>query len=539
MHNHPSWPGKRQKLWALLVLVVLLGWAGYYELCQVLRGVPVEYVKTEPVPVEYAKMEPVEYAKKIEEEHFKYGSVGTDNMRRGIPYWIWKVLPDMFPDRYKEIGLNMESGKDLPIGFSKRRILGLDNVGVNCAFCHVSTLRPTAASKPEFILGMPGNTVNVEKFFRFLFDSAKDPRFETDNVMKEILKVNPDMGFVERTTYRYIVIRLAKYEIGRLREKFNFLYRPVRTEFGPGRVDTWVAYKVLRLQHTFGLLDLLPIPEFGPSSQDQDPGDVTGLADFPAIWPEKIEGMQLHWDGNNPVLQERNIIAAIGAGATPAALDVPRLTRVSQWIVQLSPPKYKDWVPEDIKRRFPDNPALRTKGKSVYLNNCAYCHDVNRKNTPFVEPIGSLGTDRSRLDDFTEALKNKLNTVGKGYPWRLHSFVKYKPDKEGYANLLLDGIWLRAPYLHNGSVPTLRHLLNKPCGQPKDAKYCRPLKFYRGNDMYDWDNVGFKADVAQDQGRSFFEYNTTLNGNHNTGHEYGTDLSEGEKDALIEYLKTL
>jgi hypothetical protein len=525
---------------ALLVLVVLLGWAGYYELCQVLRGVPVEYVKTEPVPVEYAKMELVEYAKKIEEEHFKYGSIGTDNMRRGLPYWIWKVLPDMFPDRYREIGLNEEAGKDLPIGFSKRRILGLDNVGVNCAFCHVSTLRPTATSKPKFILGMPGNTVNVEKFFKFLFDTAKDPHFETDNVMKQILKLNPDMGFIERTTYRYIIIRLYKYEIAKLNEKFSFLYRSGRTEFGPGRVDTWVAYKVLKLQEPFALLDLLPTPDFG-KGHILPPGDVTGLADFPAIWPEKINGMQFHWDGNNPVLQERNIIAAIGAMATPAALDVPRLTRISQWIVQLSPPKYKDWALEDIKRRFPDNHVL-TDGKNLYKHYCADCHDVNGSRARMVEPIGALRTDRSRLDDFTVELKDKLNTVGmgylwtlwKGYPWRLHSFVKWEVEKEGYANLLLDGIWLRAPYLHNGSVPTLRDLLKKPDDRPK--------LFYRGYDVYDWKDVGFvsrASDIPEAVRPQLHPYDTNKKGNGNGGHDYGTDLSPEDKEALIEYLKTL
>jgi hypothetical protein len=102
---------------------------------------------------------------------------------------------------------------------------------------------------------------------------------------------------------------------------------------------------------------------------------------------------------------------------------------------------------------------------------------------------------------------------------------------DGYVNSPLDGIWLRAPYLHNGSVPTLRDLLKKPDQRPK--------KFYRGNDVYDWSNVGFKADVAEEQGRKFFEYDTAKTGNRNGGHLYGTDLLDDEKNALIEYLKTL
>ena len=371
-NHHPSWPGKRQKLRALLLLVGLLVWAGGYELYQCLLGVPEAHARIE--------------------EHFKYGSVGSDNLRRGLPYWIWKVLPDMFPDSlpqngrtgYKALGLNVEPGQDRPIGFSKRRVLGMDIVGVNCAFCHVSTIRRTADARPAIILGMPGNTVNLEEFFKFLFKTAGDARFTPDNVMEQILKVNPDMGFIERMKYRLIIIRLYRYEIGKLKEKFSFLYREGRTEFGPGRVETWVAYKVLKLQEPFGLLDLLPFPDFG-KGHILDPGDVTGLADFPAIWPEKIPGMQLHWDGNNPVLQERNIIASIGAGVTPASLDMPGMKRMMQWIVQLSPPRYADWVPQGIPA-LAENPPIRVRGKGLYKNECAYCHDVGGGGFAWLSP---------------------------------------------------------------------------------------------------------------------------------------------------------
>ncbi len=71
-----------------------------------------------------------------------------------------------------------------------------------------------------------------------------------------------------------------------------------------------------------------------------------------------------------------------------------------------------------------------------------------------------------------------MNTIGEGKPWRFNHFRK----TNGYANMPLDGLWLRAPYLHNGSVPTLRALLF-----PEE----RPAVFYRGYDVYDWTNVGF------------------------------------------------
>jgi len=87
--------------------------------------------------------------------------------------------------------------------------------------------------------------------------------------------------------------------------------------------------------------------------------------------------------------------------------------------------------------------------------------------------------------------------------------------------------------LHNGSVPTLRDLL-----EPSDK---RPKIFYRGYDVYDQKKGGFVADVDQEKDRKYFLYDTKEPGNSNQGHEgkrYGTELSAAEKGALVEYLKT-
>ena len=92
---------------------------------------------------------------------------------------------------------------------------------------------------------------------------------------------------------------------------------------------------------------------------------------------------------------------------------------------------------------------------------------------------------------------------------------------------------MRAPYLHNGSVPTLRDLLN-PAQE-------RPKQFHRGYDVYDPKNVGFISDVSAEKTRKYFAFDTALPGNGNAGHDgpaYGTELSAADKDALIEFLKT-
>src|SRR4030095_5076436 len=80
-----------------------------------------------------------------EAERFKYGSIGAE-FSRGLPYWIWVVLPRVFPDflpgpgGYKSFGLVWEEGRELPVGFSKK-VVGFPRVANNCAICHVGTGR--------------------------------------------------------------------------------------------------------------------------------------------------------------------------------------------------------------------------------------------------------------------------------------------------------------------------------------------------------------------------------------------------------------
>jgi hypothetical protein len=100
---------------------------------------------------------------------------------------------------------------------------------------------------------------------------------------------------------------------------------------------------------------------------------------------------------------------------------------------------------------------------------------------------------------------------------------------EGYANLPIDGTWARAPYLHNGSVPTLWDLL-----QPADK---RPARFYKGYEVYDPIKLGFVSEGKEAEAAGYL-LDTTEAGNSNEGHLFGTELTDAEKWDLIEFLKT-
>jgi cytochrome c553 len=100
-----------------------------------------------------------------------------------------------------------------------------------------------------------------------------------------------------------------------------------------------------------------------------------------------------------------------------------------------------------------------------------------------------------------------------------------------YESRVLEGIWATAPYLHNGSVPNLWELLKKPQDRVKTFKV--------GSRKFDSKNVGYATDESPYASGTFTVDPANANGNGNGGHVYGTDLSEDDRWAIVEYLKTL
>ncbi len=445
---------------------------------------------------------PVDYANV--EDHYKYGSIGSEQVN-GVPYWIWKVLPDVFPDKlpgkgYDSLGFIHEPGKDLPVGFSKRRVF-LDRVGLNCAVCHTGTLRETPQSEHQVIAAMPANVVNLQGYIKFVSEVALDSRFTASRMLPEIEKISGGLNPIQKLIYQYIAIPLTRDALIRQGNQLSFLNK--QPNWGPGRVDTFNPYKAIQFHFPMDKL-----------REDE----LIGTSDFPSVWNQKPrEGLQLHWDGNNKSVDERNKSAALGAGVTPTTIDLKRLKRLADWLWELPPPVYPYKV----------NETLAATGERLFENNCASCHAFGHPKIGKVVPIQEIATDRHRLDSYTYETLSNQNTLYAGYPWRFSHFRK----TNGYANAPLDGVWLRAPYLHNGSVPNLRDLLEKPENRPK--------KFYRGDDVFDQEKVGFVSNVAEESGKKYFEFDTTLPGNSNSGHVYGTELSSEAKNALVEYMKKL
>jgi cytochrome c5 len=464
--------------------------------------------------------QPVAYD--TEADHFKYGSIGSEpgvSLMRPVggtlpPYWVFKALPSVcrekLPGGYASLGFVVEEGRDLPVGVSRRRRLGVDQVGLNCAVCHTGTVRETPSSRPAVVLGMPAHQLDLQRFIEFITDCTLDNQLTAESVRGRFPRSGGPSA-MERLLYRVGVVNRLKMQTLDLRNRIAPILHDEVPRWGRGRVDTFNPYKAIQFNWP---LDRLSVSER------------TGASDFPSLWNQKPrEGMQLHWDGDNDSVDERNLSAALGAGITPVTVDHAAMKRVRDWIWTLPPPEYP----------FAIDTALAAQGAPIYAAQCVSCHADGRfrdgvvpagSRVGKVEPIDQIGTDPYRLNSYTEAFAANQYMLFPDSPYRFTRFRK----TYGYANHPLDGIWARAPYLHNGSIPTLRDLLDPP--------ERRPTTFYRGYDVFDQEKVGFIGNVPSENGREFSRYDTAVPGNGNGGHLYGTTLSDAEKRALVEYMKT-
>lgn len=192
---------------------------------------------------------------------------------------------------------------------------------------------------------------------------------------------------------------------------------------------------------------------------------------------------------------------------------------VIAYIMTLEAPAYTKSVNEE----------MASQGEAIFQTNCSACH-------------GTYGTDPTYPNllvdnDFVQTDASLLEAnfgYGAFVDWYNGSWFGQEPNAafldpgDGYVAPPLDGIWASAPYLHNGSVPTLELLLNSEL---------RPTYWKKTGD-YDYNSVGH-AFTEETSKIDAFTYDTTLRGYGNGGHTFGDRLTQEERMAVIEYLKTI
>jgi hypothetical protein len=444
-------------------------------------------------------------------DRFEYGSLNGE-LVAGLPYAVFMILPRVFPDLvteyarqgygpkkpgyggYGAFGLAWKEGQRLPAGLSIKR-LGFDRVTMNCALCHTETYRLSADDQPHFVVGGPAHTLNLQALLRFLIAASHDARFTPARLLPEI-NIHFPLDALDQVDYAALLIPVAREALHVAEAQLGWMN--TRPAWGPGRDDAF------------------NLPKFILTQTPWD--DSTGNTKFPALWRlGERQGQLYHSAGEAKTLYGVVATSAIGIGSLPDSSFAERNRWIEHFIATLEPPPF----PGKIDRTLAD------RGKVLYQATCAACHTKGGARTGTAIPLSEIGTDPQHVLAWRQSDANRMNTVVRSLGAE-HADVQ--GAQGGYVAKPLVGVWLLGPYLHNGSVPTLWDLLSPP-GQ-------RPTVFYTGYDVVDLNLVGFIS-TGSDAESYGFRFDTSIRGNGNGGHVYGTDLNDEDKRALLEFLKTL
>ncbi|MBX9584016.1 MAG: c-type cytochrome [Gemmataceae bacterium] len=364
----------------------------------------------------------------------------------------------------------------LPMGLRKGRLLLGTGIATDCMICHGGSILGTS------YVGLGNSTLDIQALF------------------EELARADDQSG------------------------KLPFTFTNVR---GTNEADGFGVY-LLGFRN----------PDLSLSGKWQDLGlrdDACG--DVPAWWLLKKKRTMYH----NGAIDARSVRSLMQFmmhplnGPADFRKAEPAFRDIQQYLLSIEAPKYP----------FPVDLAKAAKGEALFLDHCARCHGTYGEKWTYpnkVVPLDEIGTDPIRhaavgLDYGAAYAASWFGQEGAGW------FVGGKPFRPtaGYQAPPLDGVWATAPYFHNGSVPTLAGVLNSTA---------RPKLFTRsyrtGEADYDKDKVGWKVtelrsppgeDVAAIERRKV--YGTSQPGRGNGGHTYGDVLSEEERAAVIEYLKSL
>lgn len=249
--------------------------------------------------------------------------------------------------------------------------------------------------------------------------------------------------------------------------------------------------------------------------------------DVPAWWLLKRK-RTMYYDGRTPAASARaNMQFLLGEKSLADLKSLePTFKDIQAYLLSIEPPKYP----------FPIDRDKSERGNLVFEANCMKCHGTYGESPEYpnkIIPLKEIGTDPTRALGLSDKLVAHYNTT-----WLAEGhFAAPKPT--GYQAPPLDGVWATAPYLHNGSVPTVYNLLKSSTRPPR---FKRPPS--TSFDHYDQSHLGWTFETVESpqslkpEEKSSF-YDTARFGLANTGHTFGDQLSEEDRMDLIEYLKTL
>ncbi len=202
---------------------------------------------------------------------------------------------------------------------------------------------------------------------------------------------------------------------------------------------------------------------------------------------------------------------------------------IQAFITSLAPPVYP----------YAIDAALAQRGEAVFESRCSQCHGTYGESGSYpnlVVSIDVVGTDPEYALAATDGRRDRF------YEWTSRSYYGERArtaPARGYIAPPLDAVWATAPYLHNGSVPDMRSLLDSRL-RPRFWRHRSEAPGFDPDTLgWDYEPLPNGQSGEQDPRARSRIYDTTAKGYGNGGHTYGDTLSDDERSAVIEYLKTL
>ncbi len=433
---------------------------------------------------------------------------------------------------------------DAPLGLVTGEIrravpkIRLEVANVGCAACHAG-MRYGADGEPtgRVWLGAPNTSRDFDGYLRAIVAALRYAKERPERLLEAVPKLFPDVHPDELATIRdYVLPRI----FDRLDEPDGSLAALLSFRQGGPGITNGVAALKLRLNEVPSLLGraehgYTSVPDLhGRALRSSFLYDGFYSPDPAARYSARAAGAR------DPLEPDRvaSIVAYFLVPTMGVHPDAPeaQASRVRDTLAFLDgyrPPPFPG--PIDARRA--------ARGADLYAKHCAECHGTYSAAADGLHlawfpnrlvPQSAMHTDPERWRAITPELVRAL--AARPVASKLHPAAA-----QGYVAPILNGLWASAPYLHNGSVPTLWHLM-----RPGE----RPRQFLVGGHRLDYRKVGI--DGAPD-GAGVYRYregyrpwstpvlyDTTQPGKSNAGHEAEfAPLSDAEKDDLLEFLKQL
>ncbi len=431
-----------------------------------------------------------------------------------------------------------------------------DYLGLTCAACHTGQVR---INGKRIRIDGGQALIDYTQFEQKVLAALKATLGDSD----KFLRFSAPLIAADKTLTEDAVATQVQTRIEELEK--HYAVNASEVAYGHGRLDAFgqifnaIAVEALNLPENTHAPD-------APTS-------------YPVLWDASHLNV-VQWNASAPNKEPgplfQNAITALAVYGTvivpknkltyQSSIRINNLGEIQKDFYQLVAPQWPVAIAGEL------NAEKMAAGKKLYDQHCVQCHsipdptDKTRKLQAVLVPYQQVGTDPLMVENFinrkvksgvlegdkamvlfgdklpAETTPLDLVThVATGallnQPWQtIKAIVKeYRSNDDpptqtvfnSYKARPINGVWASAPYLHNGSVPSIYDLL-LPASE-------RPVTFYVGNIDLDLVKVGHVYSAAPNT--SFFD--TRLRGNSNAGHEYGTHLEDEQRWALVEYVKSL